>query len=269
MKNSQPAKKNQQTKKTTTSNRSRNRSAILFMGEHTGRNSNSNGNNNLSKKPKLDPELLPANKHAPTALEKQRMEVAKLLQNPTREIHLPKAPRDKSIRPPREMMKNVQGSSAGAGSGEFHVYKQSRRREYERLRLMDENEEKDRLKTEFEKKQADIKEQVEAKTNKNRLKRQKKKDLRKKKLKIARRMAENDHEKKRKKLGAAPIAEGMAFRQPTQKSTNDEDENENENDEEADLGESPNQEVLNNTDNQTSTDVPIDRSIGLTIVDDE
>ncbi|KAI9621383.1 hypothetical protein H4Q26_015678 [Puccinia striiformis f. sp. tritici PST-130] len=297
MKNSQPAKKNQQTKK---------RQPRIDPGTEaqysSWRNSNSNGNNNLSKKPKLDPELLPANKHAPTALEKQRMEVAKLLQNPTREIHLPKAPRDKSIRPPREMMKNVQGSSAGAGSGEFHVYKQSRRREYERLRLMDENEEKasyldrrtdanDRLKTEFEKKQADIKEQVEAKTNKNRLKRQKKKDLRKKKQTKDRPTngegggggersgesesddstgeAENDHEKKRKKLGAAPIAEGMAFRQPTQKSTNDEDENENENDEEADLGESPNQEVLNNTDNQTSTDVPIDRSIGLTIVDDE
>lgn len=35
-------------------------------------------------------------------------------------------------------MKNVQGSSAGAGSGEFHVYKASRRREYERLQLMEE-----------------------------------------------------------------------------------------------------------------------------------
>jgi len=35
-------------------------------------------------------------------------------------------------------MNNVQGSSAGAGSGEFHVYKASRRREYERLRAMDE-----------------------------------------------------------------------------------------------------------------------------------
>jgi hypothetical protein len=40
------------------------------------------------------------------------------------------------VRAPVEMMKNVQGSSAGAGSGEFHVYKQSRRREYERLRIM-------------------------------------------------------------------------------------------------------------------------------------
>jgi hypothetical protein len=40
------------------------------------------------------------------------------------------------VRAPVEMMKNVQGSSAGAGSGEFHVYKQSRRREYERLKIM-------------------------------------------------------------------------------------------------------------------------------------
>lgn len=39
-------------------------------------------------------------------------------------------------------MKNVQGSSAGAGSGEFHVYKQNRRREYERLKLMDEKAQK-------------------------------------------------------------------------------------------------------------------------------
>lgn len=41
-----------------------------------------------------------------------------------------------TLREPKEMMSNVQGSSAGAGSGEFHVYKESRRREYERLGLM-------------------------------------------------------------------------------------------------------------------------------------
>ena len=40
------------------------------------------------------------------------------------------------------MMKNVQGSSAGAGSGEFHVYKASRRREYERLKMMEEQAQK-------------------------------------------------------------------------------------------------------------------------------
>ena len=35
------------------------------------------------------------------------------------------------------MVKNVQGSASAAGSGEFHVYKHSRRREYERLKMME------------------------------------------------------------------------------------------------------------------------------------
>ncbi|KNZ62474.1 hypothetical protein VP01_1266g9 [Puccinia sorghi] len=232
-------------------------------GEQTGKNSNGN---NPSKKPKLDPEFLPANKHAPTPLEKQRAEVAKLLQNPAREIHLPKAPREKSIRPPRDMMKNVQGSSAGAGSGEFHVYKQSRRREYERLRLMDENEEKERLRVEFEKKQKELRAQVEAKTNKNRLKRQKKKDLRKKKKQkdgqdrpgngdqSAGSSSEDSHDedagdnhakRKRKKLGAAPVAERVVFKKPNQGSGLD-DEDQDDHDEKLGRAADPPEE---NTDN--------------------
>ena len=50
-----------------------------------------------------------------------------------------------ALPPPPEIVSNVQGSSAGAGSGEFHVYKASRRREYERLKLMDEEAQKVRL----------------------------------------------------------------------------------------------------------------------------
>ena len=52
-------------------------------------------------------------------------------------LYTPLHPEKKTIRASREMMKNVQGSSAGAGSGEFHVYKASRRREYERLKLLE------------------------------------------------------------------------------------------------------------------------------------
>src|SRR5262245_50870061 len=84
----------------------------------------------------------PANRHAPTAVERQRLQLEKLLKDPAKPAYIPPTPKAKTIRPAREMMKNVQGSSAGAGSGEFHVYKASRRREYERLKLLDEMSQK-------------------------------------------------------------------------------------------------------------------------------
>ena len=40
------------------------------------------------------------------------------------------------VRPPPDMVNHVQGSSAGVGSGEFHVYKMSRRNESERIEAM-------------------------------------------------------------------------------------------------------------------------------------
>src|SRR5258708_6996602 len=55
----------------------------------------------------------PVNKHAPTPLERQRMQLEKLLKDPSKPAHIPPPPKDKALRPPREMMKNVQGSSAG------------------------------------------------------------------------------------------------------------------------------------------------------------
>jgi Protein of unknown function (DUF1168) len=87
----------------------------------------------------------PVNRHALTPLERQRVQLSKLLKDPAKPVNIPAPPKEKTIRPPREMMKNVQGSSAGAGSGEFHVYKANRRREYERLKLMEEMSKKVRL----------------------------------------------------------------------------------------------------------------------------
>jgi hypothetical protein len=40
-------------------------------------------------------------------------------------------------RTPKDTLKNISGSSAAAGSGEFHIYKHSRRREYERVKAME------------------------------------------------------------------------------------------------------------------------------------
>ena len=82
------------------------------------------------------------NRHALTASESQRAQLDRLLKDPAKPVHIPQAPKEKTIRPAREMMKNVQGSSAGAGSGEFHVYKAARRREYERLKIMEETTQK-------------------------------------------------------------------------------------------------------------------------------
>jgi hypothetical protein len=76
------------------------------------------------------------------AADYQAQQLEKLLKDPTKAVFIPEAPAEKKLRAPQEMMKNVQGSSAGAGSGEFHVYKQSRRREYERLAEMDREEAK-------------------------------------------------------------------------------------------------------------------------------
>lgn len=86
-------------------------------------------------------------RHAQSATDRQRAQLDRLLKDPTKPAHVPAAPKEKALRAPREMMKNVQGSSAGAGSGEFHVYKASRRREYERLKLMEEETAKVRLVT--------------------------------------------------------------------------------------------------------------------------
>ncbi|KAG6861086.1 hypothetical protein C0995_004023 [Termitomyces sp. Mi166 len=118
----------------------------------------------------------PVNRHALTPVEKQRGQLEKLLKDPQKPAYIPPPPKEKTVRPPREMMKNVQGSSAGAGSGEFHVYKASRRREYERLKLLEETVQKELADAGFERKRREADEAAEAKTAKNRAKRQKKKD---------------------------------------------------------------------------------------------
>ncbi|KAJ7045571.1 hypothetical protein C8F04DRAFT_1248976 [Mycena alexandri] len=117
-----------------------------------------------------------ANRHVLTAVERQRSQLDRLLKDPVKPAFVPPPPKEKTIRPAREMMKNVQGSSAGAGSGEFHVYKASRRREYERLKILEETSQKEADEAAFERKRREAEEQAESKTAKNRAKRQKKKE---------------------------------------------------------------------------------------------
>ncbi|EPE25046.1 DUF1168 protein [Glarea lozoyensis ATCC 20868] len=80
---------------------------------------------------------------------------------------------------PPEIVANVQGSSAGAGSGEFHVYKASRRREYERMRAMDEEVKQGEEGKLWEKEKAEREERDREKTRKNREKRERLKNKKK------------------------------------------------------------------------------------------
>lgn len=79
-----------------------------------------------------------ARKHPLTAAEKQAAELAQLMKHPEKLAPVP-APKPElpTLRPPKDIIKNVSGSSAGAGSGDFHVYKHARRREYERVHIME------------------------------------------------------------------------------------------------------------------------------------
>ncbi|KAG2750257.1 DUF1168-domain-containing protein [Suillus brevipes Sb2] len=115
-------------------------------------------------------------RHVLTAVERQRSQLERLLKDPSKPAYVPPAPKEKTIRPARDMMKNVQGSSAGAGSGEFHVYKASRRREYERLKMMEDEARIESETAEFERRRKEAENITEAKTAKNRAKRQKKKE---------------------------------------------------------------------------------------------
>ncbi|KAF1849010.1 DUF1168-domain-containing protein [Cucurbitaria berberidis CBS 394.84] len=124
----------------------------------------------------------PTKKRALTPRTAQASQVEALFAKPDRDIHIPGSALSKNLALPPEIVANVQGSSAGAGSGEFHVYKASRRREYERLRMMDDEVKKEEDEKEFKSRKEDLEKRDREKTERNRLKREKAR-LRKEKAK--------------------------------------------------------------------------------------
>lgn len=120
----------------------------------------------------------PTKRRQLTPVSEQANQIDVLFKDPSKEVRLPSISKPRtldSLAPPPEIVANVQGSSAGAGSGEFHVYKASRRREYERLRLMDEESKREKTNEEFEKKVAETQRKDQEKTDRNRRKRDKRK----------------------------------------------------------------------------------------------
>jgi hypothetical protein len=126
----------------------------------------------------------PTKRRAITPHSEQAGEIESLFKDLSKEIRLPESsnPRtSSSLAPPPEIVTNVQGSSAGAGSGEFHVYKASRRREYERLRLMQSEVDNEKDNADWEKQREEAKRKDDEKTEKNRKRREKKRNARGKK----------------------------------------------------------------------------------------
>ncbi|KAJ0165970.1 PRKR-interacting protein 1 -like protein [Colletotrichum tanaceti] len=120
----------------------------------------------------------PTKKRALTPVTEHAKHLESLFSKPDQEIRLPPAPgavAKRAVAAPPEIVTNVQGSSAGAGSGEFHVYKASRRREYDRLRAMDQEVKQEKENEEFERQKAEHAARDEERTRKNREKREKKK----------------------------------------------------------------------------------------------
>ncbi|TID26922.1 DUF1168-domain-containing protein [Venturia nashicola] len=114
----------------------------------------------------------PLKKRALTPVSKQAENLEALFAHPEKQINL-SAPGAKTLAPPPEIVANVQGSSAGAGSGEFHVYKASRRREYERVKMMDDEAQKQEDDREWELKREEQRKKDEEKQIKNKKRRQK------------------------------------------------------------------------------------------------
>ncbi|KAI8813982.1 hypothetical protein BJ742DRAFT_788093 [Cladochytrium replicatum] len=104
----------------------------------------------------------------------QAYQLEKLMARIDRPVEIPQV-KEQTIKPPTDFVRNVQGSSAGAGSGEFHVYRALRRKENARLKFLEEMTKEERERHEFEQKQLEIQKSLEEKTAKRREKRKKRK----------------------------------------------------------------------------------------------
>ncbi|KAH7093583.1 hypothetical protein FB567DRAFT_176682 [Paraphoma chrysanthemicola] len=142
----------------------------------------------------------PTKKRALTPRDAYASSVEALFAKPDRDIAIPTSAVGKSLAAPPEIVANVQGSSAGAGSGEFHVYKASRRREYERLRLMDEEVKQEEEEKAAKERREELEKKDKEKTEKNRLKREKAR-LRKERAKQGKKDAGSERE-------GTPVAAG-------------------------------------------------------------
>merc|ERR1719400_978943 len=112
-----------------------------------------------------------------------KMKLDKMMANPDKPVNIPNYhKKEKDINKAPEFNHNIMGSSAGAGSGEFHLYRKMRRKEQDREEVLSHRRHRDDANVAFQEKLKDNETEAEERTAKKRLKRQKEK-ARKKQLK--------------------------------------------------------------------------------------
>ena len=114
-----------------------------------------------------------------SAYDVQKHKLEKLMSNIDKPVHIPESKGDRKFPDAPEFVRNIMGSSAGAGSGEFHVYRHLRRKEYARQKFITEQAKKEERDQEFQERLEKKKREAEERTEKKRLKRLKKKQKRK------------------------------------------------------------------------------------------
>ena len=105
----------------------------------------------------------------------QRSKLEKLMSNPTKPVFIPEPRKEKDVNKAADFQYNVMGSSAGAGSGEFHVYRQIRRKEADRQKELGRRKDRDDMNDAYHQKLEENEKAAEERTAKKRAKRQKKK----------------------------------------------------------------------------------------------
>ncbi|XP_026871667.1 PRKR-interacting protein 1 homolog [Electrophorus electricus] len=133
-----------------------------------------------------------------TPAEEQRLKLERLMRNTDKPAPIPERPKEWNPRAPPEFVRDVMGSSAGAGSGEFHVYRHLRRREYQRQDFLDRMSEKQKMDEDYLEKVKENQKAADERTAKRRKKREK---LKHKKLMVklakmeSKKQADSDEEK--------------------------------------------------------------------------
>jgi len=117
--------------------------------------------------PKKEVEII----HFKTRAEEQAWRLSKLMAQPEKDAHIPVPKSKRGLRGPVDFNPNVMGSTAGAGSGEFHVYRHAREKEFKRVQALEQEDAKVQKQASIEGRQKRLRDEDDAKTDKKRAKR--------------------------------------------------------------------------------------------------